>query len=192
MPPRTARTCPGLLLATAVAAVSVALAGCGGGDAPESTAPDYAEELAGSPKPLAALHDQESELLGGGTDAFQARLRSLRGYPVVVNKWASWCGPCRAEFPHFQQVAARLGKRIAFLGVDSNDSDSAAREFLAELPVPYPSYLDPDQEIAKLLEAEAGFPATAFYDRRGRLVYTHLGEYATRADLEAEIRRYAG
>ncbi len=185
-----ARTKPGgIAAALAVLAVAVA-AGCGTAT-PRSDAPDYARSLAGSPKPLAALHDQVGDLLGGGTTAFEARLRALRGYPVVVNKWASWCGPCRVEFPYFQRVAGTLGKRIAFLGVDSNDSDAAAKDFLAKLPVPYPSYTDPDQKIAGAIEAPQGFPATAFYDSHGELRYTHLGQYASAAALEADVNSYA-
>jgi cytochrome c biogenesis protein CcmG/thiol:disulfide interchange protein DsbE len=109
---------------------------------------------------------------------------------VVVNKWASWCGPCRFEFPFFQSLAAEHGERVAFLGIDSNDSEDAARTFLEELPLPYPSFSDPDQEIAGSIDAHQ-FPATAFFDSRGDHVYTHLGGYASEDDLAAEIERYA-
>ncbi len=106
-------------------------------------------------------------MLDGGTDAFKERLAELEGTPVVVNKWASWCGPCRLEFPFFQSQADERGSEIAFLGIVSNDSEDAAATFLEELPLPYPSYLDPDQDIAREIESIA-FPATAFYDRSGR------------------------
>ena len=123
------------------------LAGCGsstsGGDY-GGKHPDYAKALAGSPAPLAALHAQADRLLPGGTDAFEQRIAALKGYPVVVNVWASWCGPCRFEFPTLQKLSARYGKRVAFLGVNSQDSDDAAATFLKEAPVPYPSYTDPE------------------------------------------------
>jgi thiol-disulfide isomerase/thioredoxin len=115
----------------------------------------------------------------------------LRGKPYVVNFWASWCGPCREEFPYFQEAAAKLGGRVAFLGVDSQDASDAAKQFLSEFPVPYPSYQDPDEKIVESFDARFGLPATAFYDSQGELVYTKQGPYVSQADLEADIKRYA-
>ena len=132
-----------LLTAAATLAVSVTACGSPGGGAQGSRASDYRQALAGAPPPLASLYRQANRLLPGGLNAFDARLKGLRGHPVVVNKWASWCGPCREEFPWFQDLSARLGKRVAFLGVNSNDSSAAAKTFLGEFPVPYPSYSDP-------------------------------------------------
>jgi cytochrome c biogenesis protein CcmG/thiol:disulfide interchange protein DsbE len=181
------------LVSFVVFVMALAIAGCGsstGGDY-GGKHPDYARALAGSPQPLAELHDQGNRLLGGGVDAYGRRIASLRGYPVVVNVWASWCGPCRFEFPLFQRVAAAYGKRVAFLGVDSQDSGDAARTFLGEAPVPYPSYTDPHQQIAESVGASLGLPDTAFYDRRGKLVYLKQGPYANRAALRADVERYA-
>jgi thiol-disulfide isomerase/thioredoxin len=172
---------------------ALAIAGCGssqGGDY-GGQHPDYAKALAGSPPALAALHRQADELLPGGKDAYEARIAALHGYPAVVNVWASWCGPCRFEFPRFQRAAADYGKRVAFLGVDSQDSDDAASTFLEEAPVPYPSYTDPDQELADSLGASLGKPDTAFYDRRGKLIYLKQGPYTDAAALRADIARYA-
>ena len=160
-------------------------AGCGsssGGDY-GGKHPDYARRWPARRAPLAALHGQANELLPGGADAYEKRIAALQGYPVVVNVWASWCGPCRFEFPVLQKLSARYGKRVAFLGVDAEDSDDAAETFLAEAPVPYPSYTDPDKEIADSLGASLGLPDTAFYDRRGKLVYLKQGPYADEAEL---------
>jgi cytochrome c biogenesis protein CcmG/thiol:disulfide interchange protein DsbE len=183
---------PAALASLLVAAL--VLAACGsnasGGDY-GGKHPDYAKALAGAPAPLAKLYSQGNRLLDGGTDAFEAQLARLRGYPVVVNKWASWCGPCRAEFPFLQNLSARYGKRVAFIGVDSNDSEDAAKTFLGEYPLPYPSYSDPDQDIAQVLKATLGFPSTAFYDRSGELVYLKQGGYASEEDIQADIERYA-
>ena len=179
-------------LATGILAVGFSACGATGeSDGQAGKAPDYNRALAGAPKPLADLYAQGDRLLPGGTAAFQRRLAALRGHPVVVNKWASWCGPCREELPFFQRLSARLGKRVAFIGVDGKDSPAAAHTFLEEFPLPYPSYTDPDEDIAGLLGATVGFPATAFYDAGGSRVFVKQGQYSSQADLAADIRHYA-
>jgi cytochrome c biogenesis protein CcmG, thiol:disulfide interchange protein DsbE len=180
------------LVVLLVVAASLAAAACGSDEEACRTATPPASEatLKGAPAKLAALHEQGNELLPGGTEAFDARLRELDGFPIVVNKWASWCGTCRFEFPYFQSQAGKQGKQVAFLGVDSDDGEDSACEFLAEFPVPYPSYIDPDLEISDELGALA-FPATAFYDRRGELAYVKQGPYRSEKELAADIERYA-
>ena len=110
---------------------------------------------------------------------------------MVVNKWASWCDPCRAEFPFLASQSLKHGKKIAFLGVDAQDNDSDAVSFMRETPVSYPSYKDPKLEIAGALKAVAAFPATVFYDRKGRISYVKQGGYATERQLAKDIERYA-
>jgi cytochrome c biogenesis protein CcmG/thiol:disulfide interchange protein DsbE len=180
-------------------AAGVLLAACGddseddvdpGAGNPKPAEVDAAA-LADAPPPLAALYDQGNELLPGGVDAFEAQLEKLRGHPVVVNKWASWCGPCRFEFPFFQELAAERGKKVAFLGINSEDSEEAAHTFLAELPLPYPSFSDPDSKIARSLDADREFPATVFIDSRGEQAFVKRGGYASKDDLAADIDRYA-
>lgn len=188
----TTRRTLGIALA-AVALVALFGAGCGnssGGDY-GGQRPDYERALAGSPAPLAALHAQAGKLIGGGTDAYEKRIAALKGYPIVANVWASWCGPCRFEFPVLQKLSARYGKRVAFVGINSQDSNAAASTFLEEAPVPYPSYTDPDGKTAESLGASLGLPDTAFYDSAGKLVYLKQGPYAHDSELEADVRRYA-
>jgi cytochrome c biogenesis protein CcmG/thiol:disulfide interchange protein DsbE len=178
----------------AVVLLTCVVAGCGSGAEPPSSAPRPAQAraaLAGSPPALQALHAQANRLLDGGASAFRDRLRQLRGHPVVVNKWASWCGPCRAEFPFFQHLATGLGRRVAFLGVNSNDNDGDARGFLRRYPLSYPSYADPDQDVARVFGATLAFPTTAFYRASGKLSYVHQGAYASEAKLREDIARYA-
>jgi len=177
-----------------VAAAALAVGGCGGAPSAGNYGgqhPDYTRALAGSPAPLAALHAQHDRLLAGGSAAFERRIAELHGYPVVVNVWASWCWPCRAEFPVLQRLAAKFGKRVAFLGVDADDSDAAAQTFLKEAPLPYPSFSDPNKEIASALKVSVGIPDTAFYDSQGKLVYLKQGPYAHPKELKADLERYA-
>jgi cytochrome c biogenesis protein CcmG, thiol:disulfide interchange protein DsbE len=179
-----------LLVALVVVAVVVAR--------PKSSTPRSAKlsqsaisaALAGSPPVLASLHAQGNRLLPGGSTAFKARLKALRGHPVVINEWASWCGPCQSEFPVFQRVSVSLGRRVAFIGVGAHDSDAAAAEFLRRFPVSYPSYVDPSQRIGSLLQAVGGIPQTVYINARGRQVFDHAGPYETAASLTTDIRRY--
>jgi cytochrome c biogenesis protein CcmG, thiol:disulfide interchange protein DsbE len=183
-------------VASIVAALALGLGACGGdsGDEdagnPASRATDYAKALADAPPKLAAVYDQGNELLDGGKNALEAQLDELRGYPVVVNVWASWCGPCRFEFPYLQSQSAKRGERIAFLGVDVRDSEDAARTFLDEFPVPYPSFTDPDDDVRRDLHS-VGLPSTAFYDATGELAYLKQGPYESEDDLADDIDRYA-
>lgn len=188
---RCNRTALIALLALGLVVLAGGCGASGGGGGGAGAAPDYGAALEGAPAPLAELHAQGNELLDGGLEAYERRLAALRGYPVVTNVWASWCGPCREEFPFLQRLSARYGKRVAFLGVDSQDDADAAATFLRDNPVPYPSYSDPDEEIATALGATRGLPDTAFYDREGDLVHLKQGPYTEVAELKSDIRRFA-
>jgi cytochrome c biogenesis protein CcmG/thiol:disulfide interchange protein DsbE len=147
--------------------------------------------LAGSPQPLAALHAQASELLSGGASGLHARLASLRGRPVVINKWASWCEPCRAEFAAFQRVSLSQGRQVAFIGIDSGDSSRGdALAFLHSFPVSYPSYFDQSGRLGAAVTDSTFTPVTVFYDPRGAQ-FIHQGPYLSQAELEQDVRRYA-
>ncbi len=168
-------------------------AGCGS-EEPKSAASEQQLKAAvkDAPTPLAKLYAEGDKLLDGGAKAYTKQIAALRGYPVVANKWASWCGPCRREFPFFQEAVKEHGKEIAFLGIDGQDNRERAREFLDEFPVPYPSFFDPDDDISDEIGSTIGFPTTTFYDKFGSLVYTKPGGYASTAALEKDLEQYAG
>jgi cytochrome c biogenesis protein CcmG/thiol:disulfide interchange protein DsbE len=147
--------------------------------------------LHGSPPPLAALHAQASELLPGGIGAFRARLATLRGRPVVINKWASWCVPCRAEFGAFQRASLAQGRQVAFIGIDSGDSSrGAALAFLRSFPVSYPSFYDHSGALGGAITDSTFTPVTVFYNASGGQ-YIRQGPYPSQAKLEADVRRYS-
>jgi thiol-disulfide isomerase/thioredoxin len=147
--------------------------------------------LQGAPPQLAAVYRQGNTVIGGSTKAFQRQVAALRGHPIVVNKWASWCGPCRTEFPIFQHAATKYGKQVAFLGVNANDHDAAARRFLKSEALPYPSFSDRNLAISGKLGIVPIFPTTVFLDAQGKRQYIHQGYYTSTAALAADIRRYA-
>jgi thiol-disulfide isomerase/thioredoxin len=148
-------------------------------------------QLTGSPAPLAALHEQAGELLEGGAPALRARLAALHGEPVVINKWASWCEPCREEIGSFQRVSLRFGREVAFIGINSLDTNRTdALGFLHSFPVSYPSYYDQSGQTGIAITDSSFVPVTVFYDARGR-EYIRQGPYLSQAKLEQDIRRYA-
>jgi cytochrome c biogenesis protein CcmG/thiol:disulfide interchange protein DsbE len=151
---------------------------------------EVSKPLDGAPAELAALRTRINELDGGGAQAFDAQLRALRGHPVVVNMWASWCEPCRFELPFFQREAVARGDTVAFLGINVNDARRAALERASGFPMPYPSFEDPRSNLFARYKAR-GLPTTAFYDARGKLVIVHQGVFPTQAKLAEAIDRYA-
>ncbi|MCW3012397.1 MAG: TlpA family protein disulfide reductase [Solirubrobacterales bacterium] len=185
---------PLLLLAAAalLAVVVVGFVQSSGNETSDGRAPTAAElreRLAGAPAPLARLHARANRLLPASSA--KRELAALKGFPVVVNKWASWCGPCRAEFPTFQEVGAELGKEVAFLGLDAGDGPKPAAEFLARYPLSFPSLSDPDLEATEALGIGGSFwPTTAFFDATGKQTYVHQGPYLEADDLRADIAKY--
>ena len=190
------RTLLGLVLAGLIVLIAVGVTqlpngSSGGKTATRLTAAQTGALLAGSPPPLAALHAQSSMLLEGGSPALHARLATLKGYPVVINKWASWCVPCQEESAAFQRVSAEYGRRVAFIGIDSEDShrtDGAA--FLKSFPVSYPSYYDKSGALGLQLTDSTFRPVTVFIPAYGR-PYIREGEYPSAAKLERDVQRYA-
>jgi cytochrome oxidase Cu insertion factor (SCO1/SenC/PrrC family)/thiol-disulfide isomerase/thioredoxin len=151
------------------------------------SASEVQAKLAGSPPPLAAIHAQASQLLGG-EPALAARIRSLRGYPIVLNAWGAWCPPCRAEFGLLATAAAQYGRQVAFLGADVNDVTSDAQAFLSQHPVSYPSYQMSAAQLTGIVpQGLIGTPTTIFIDRAGRMT-VHTGQYAAQGTLDADIQ----
>ena len=177
-------------LVVILALAATVTGGCSSSGPGESASTKDFAKLEGAPAALAGLYRQPSAILAGGRSAFDERIAELRGHPVVVNAWASWCGPCRFEFPFFQKQAVKRGKQVAFLGVNSQDNKGDAEDFLGKYPLPFPSYEDGDGDVARRLRI-VGLPATAYYDRKGELAYLHQGGYASEQKLAEDIERYA-
>ena len=132
-----------------------------------------------------------ANFIAGGQEKFEQTLKQERGKPIVVNKWASWCGPCRVEFPFFRDQANKRKGQVVFFGVNSTDNRGDAEEFLKTEPVPYKHFEDPKLEIAAVFNAVQAFPSTAFYDSNGELAYVHQGGYPNEGALAKDIDRYA-
>ncbi len=166
-------------LTCAAAVVALALtAGCGAPSEPAAVAPSA---HGGKARPLD----------GGGPPAFTAFLRRHRGRPIVVNQWASWCRPCREEFPVFRAAAQQTKGRVVFAGVASKDTRPAAAAFLRREDPGFTQFLDPDARVARLFRGGRVWPATAFYRADGTLGTIHQGAYTSTSALIDDINRYA-
>ena len=111
--------------------------------------------------------------LGGGT----LDVASLRGQVVVLNVWASWCEPCKAESPALAAVARRtVGQGVTFVGIDENDEDAAATAFLAKIGSSYPNLVDPQGRLlASLRMLPPAVPSSLVIDPQGRVAARVIG-----------------
>ncbi|GAB3662715.1 hypothetical protein GCM10027596_24790 [Nocardioides korecus] len=116
-------------------------------------------------------------------------LSRLHGKPVLVNLWASWCGPCRQEMPILQAADTRYGQRVQFVGVDTSDGAEAAAAFLTQVGVTYPQLADSDAMLLKHLRIP-GLPVTVIIGADGAVVERHIGAFEAR-DLDAVLDRVA-
>lgn len=105
---------------------------------------------------------------------FDGMLLAERGHPVVVNVWASWCAPCRAEMPMLQKAADNSAGKVAFFGLATKDDPQAAQRFLNEIGVSYPSLFDGTAEIRVALGVSA-FPTTYVFASDGTLIDAVIG-----------------
>lgn len=163
-----------LVLAVAAGGASAALRFTGGGTTAEAS---------GRPAPA-------FDLPGVREGEGRVRLADFRGRPVVVNFFASWCTPCKREMPAFARLSRQLAGRVAFVGIDHQDSRRLARRLLEETGVDYPAGYDPDGRTAVDYRI-IGMPTTVFISPDGRMLASHAGEIAA-ADLRATIRRLFG
>jgi cytochrome c biogenesis protein CcmG, thiol:disulfide interchange protein DsbE len=120
----------------------------------------------------------------------QLSLRELRGHPVVINFWASWCVPCAKEAPRFRASARAHEGTIVFLGIDVNDFRSDARHFLRKHRVNYVSVRDGSGSTFERYGL-TGVPETYYVDARGRAVALTPGE-ASREEIERGIAAASG
>jgi peroxiredoxin len=128
--------------------------------------PAGAVVAAGAPAPAFSL---------GSNTGKTVSLADLKGQVVLVNFWASWCGPCRTEMPILEQISKKykaMGVTLVGVNVEPNSAD--AQKWLQSTPVSFPILFDTDSTVSKLYQVE-GMPNTVILDRKGNVRYIHRG-----------------
>ena len=151
----------------------------------EACAPGDGEPVDGG------LPDLTLPCLGGGHDV---DLSSLRG-PMVVNVWASWCGPCRQEMPILQDFHEKYGDRVRVLGIDYQDVQTdAAMDLVRQTGATYPLLADPQSDLsgAAPFPVLRGLPFLALVDADGRVAHQEFTIIESRRQLVELVNRYLG
>jgi peroxiredoxin len=103
------------------------------------------------------------------------RLQELRGQVVLINFWASWCGPCRQEMPLLEDIYKKYSKLgFTILGINVEQDSSKAATYLRDVPVSFPILFDTQNTLSKLYDVNA-MPTTVIVDRNGKIRYIHAG-----------------
>jgi peroxiredoxin len=145
------------------------------------TLPAPAANLPVAPQPQAVAPDFTLTALGGQP----VRLNDLRGRPVLVNFWATWCPACRSELPALQAAYQRYGERVAFLGLDVKEPEETVAGFAQQSGLTFPILLDGDGAVSDRLYQVRGIPTSLFIAPDGVVSARHVGPLA-----EADIDRY--
>ena len=136
----------------------------------------------GVPAPGKPAPDFQLQTLDGQSIS----LSSLRGHPVMINFWASWCGPCRAEMPFLQDIASDkdlAARGLVLLGVNLQESPAEIRKFLDTYGITFTTLLDTQGAVAEAYNVSA-IPATYFIDKDGIIRYIKVGAFSKRLDID--------
>jgi len=179
-----------------VTIIALAVAGCSGGSLSQNTPQSSGQSFASGTgttiyRPPLPAPDVSGTTLSGR----HLSLASYRGSVAVLNFWASWCGPCRAEAPALEALAARSTTSARFLGIDIQDQQASAGAFDRTFRVTYPSLSDPGGNIALAFRGTvppAAIPTTLVINRAGQITagiigsasYTQLKALISRAEAE--------
>ncbi len=166
-----------LLTALAVAVVGIAIVGLLNvplGTTPSGSAPASSVQVGGSPLLGKPLPDITLQDLDGDT----VRLADMRGRPLIINLWASWCVPCREEFPLLVGAyGEHRARELGIVGIIRRDSPESAARFAADQGATWPMLLDPDEMAYRALIG-IGVPQTYFVDPEGIVRWVNIGPFS--------------
>ncbi|HEX4207892.1 MAG TPA: TlpA disulfide reductase family protein [Ktedonobacteraceae bacterium] len=164
-------------------AASQSQAASGNASGGNVTINDTSSPLVGKPAP-----DFTLPALNGS--AKQIHLAALKGKPVVLNFWASWCGPCNDEAPIFSKAVPKMqAQGIQFIGVDGPEDTSFAHSFMQKYHISYPNVQDNPSNATSVAYGVTGFPETVFIDKNGMVVAKYPLPYTSEQTLMNELAR---
>lgn len=135
--------------------------------APESSTTTQSSQKISDDSPPAAIESISAE-------GYQKMLADLKGTPVLVNFWASWCHPCRLEAPLLEEYYKRYGDQVKFIGIATDDLKAPAESFIRDFKITYPNYLDDSGAVSRGLNVSF-LPTTVFYTPEGEISTSYPG-----------------
>jgi thiol-disulfide isomerase/thioredoxin len=154
------------------------LVGAAGASAPAPSAHAALSDLSAMEQPKPVVPDTVPDIRLSTLEGAQKSLRDYLGRPLIINFWATWCGPCRREIPLLQQLRLQhTDQRLEVVGI-AVDFKSAVTRYLARVPIAYPLLVGEDQGLAaaERFGMEPVLPFSVFADAKGRIVVVKIGE----------------
>lgn len=166
-----------------VAVCCCLLAGCVSGSRPVSSSAGAGLDQVGTASYPVGKRSIVPAITGKTLAGQQLSISQFAGQVVVINVWASWCDPCRAESPALAKLAKTIGSRVQFIGLDEMDTTAAAKKFLASVGADYPELLDPDGSLLGHLHLlpTKGIPSTMVIDPNNRMAGRVIGPVTAEA-----------
>ena len=137
-----------------------------------------ADQLPANRPPRPVVNHPAPDFSLSTLDGGQFTLSELRGAPVVLNFWATWCGPCQKELPALQAASERHAGRVQFVGVDQAEPQETVQKYADEMGLTFTIPLDLQQDVADLYDV-LGLPITFFIDAEGIIRHMWIGEMNT-------------
>jgi peroxiredoxin len=162
-----------MIILTSIVLAGLAIASCSSNSAPAPAQPLQEGVLA----PDFQLQSLDGQAIS---------LSSLQGRPVLLNFWATWCGPCQVEMPYIQEVSEDkdwVDQGLVILGINIGEESSDVEKFMEDNSLFFPVLLDTDATVAKAYNVR-GIPTTFFIDKNGIIKDMKIGTFPTKADID--------